>query len=262
MSFTEQANMFEKNREYMDKYFASKKSNIPLPVKKAMVKIEGLSDEANEFISNKDKIRYTKWMAKTMSEDMQYRWSWVLPENVIKRQNEIDSFIEKSWLKIKTDSKWNSYVLRSEFEKVGNNALPVKKVELPMKADEWLATEAKKYNSADEFWVWLKSNEKLLMQVSNSMSDDIMKKLDEVQKLWDEKKLPQRTIDAIKNDVIEWTTDVIGSVDNKTSRTIVETVYGIKLPKTIKWTKSAMSDITYKMYSEKVKQIREQANRK
>ena len=124
-----------------------------------------------------------------------------------------------------------------------------------------LYEEARKYKSAEEFWVWLKSNEKLLMQVSNSMSDDIMKKLDEVQKLWDEKKLPQRTIDAIKNDVIEWTTDVIGSVDNKTSRTIVETVYGIKLPKTIKWTKSAMSDITYKMYSEKVKQIREQANR-
>ena len=132
----------------------------------------------------------------------------------------------------------------------------------PSKELQPLYEEARKYKSADEFWVWLKSNEKLLMQVSNSMSDDIMKKLDEVQKLWDEKKLPQRTIDAIKNDVIEWTTDVIGSVDNKTSRTIVETVYGIKLPKTIKWTKSAMSDITYKMYSEKVKQIREQANRK
>ena len=91
--------------------------------------------------------------------------------------------------------------------------------------------------------------------------------LNKVQTLWEEAKLPSKTIDAIKNTMLWLDMSILTNMGNKTSRWIYEKAHWVKLPKTIKWTKEMITNITNikEFVREKDKQlrkIREEANKK
>lgn len=122
---------------------------------------------------------------------------------------------------------------------------------------ETLYEEARKYKSSYDFIKSISKDESFKKQYIDIVSNDVDTKTLKVKELLKEKGMPQATIDAVIKDLQNIETNVLWNMDNKVSRWIVESVFGIKLPKTKRWTKEAIDKIYKGLES-----LREEANKK